>query len=227
MSDAKFKIYLETGRKKVFAAAIDWPGWCRWGKDEKTALAALLEAGPRYAALLKGTDLEFKAPKSTDAFEIVDRVEGTTTTDFGAPDVVIDSDSEPLDSKGLQRAQTLLAAYWVGFDTAVATAVGHELRKGPRGGGRELDGIVEHVLESSVSYLKALGGEFPKVKGEATEERMARLREEINNSLTAAAAGELAEEGPRGGKRWPPRYFVRRLVWHIIDHIWEIEDRLL
>jgi len=227
LSDAKFKIYLEIGKKKVFAAAIDWPGWCCPGKDEDAALVALLEAGPRYAALLKGTDLKFKVPKSTDAFEIVERVEGTSTTDFGAPDVAIDSDSEPLDSKEVQRAQTLLAAYWAGFDAAVATAVGHELRKGPRGGGRELDGIVEHVLESSVSYLKALGGEFPKVKGEAAEERMARLREEINKGLAASVAGELAEEGPRGGKRWPPRYFVRRLGWHIIDHIWEIEDRLL
>lgn len=28
------KIYLEIGKKKVFAAAIDWPGWCRQGKEE-------------------------------------------------------------------------------------------------------------------------------------------------------------------------------------------------
>ena len=24
---------------------------------------------------------------------------------------------------------------------------------------------------------------------------------------------------------WPPRYASRRLIWHILDHAWEIEDR--
>jgi hypothetical protein len=24
---------------------------------------------------------------------------------------------------------------------------------------------------------------------------------------------------------WPPRYFMRRAAWHILDHAWEIEDR--
>ena len=41
-----------------------------------------------------------------------------------------------------------------------------------------------------------------------------------------ATQGEIAEYGPRGGKRWSPRYFVRREAWHVLDHIWEIEDRL-
>ena len=31
--------------------------------------------------------------------------------------------------------------------------------------------------------------------------------------------------GPRGGKRWLPRYFVRRVGWHVLDHALEIEDR--
>ncbi len=43
-------VYLELGSKRVFAAAVDWPGWCRSGKDERQALDALLAAAPRYAA---------------------------------------------------------------------------------------------------------------------------------------------------------------------------------
>src|SRR5438132_1502141 len=35
----------------------------------------------------------------------------------------------------------------------------------------------------------------------------------------------LPESGPRGGKIWLPRYFVRRVAWHALDHAWEIEDR--
>ena len=41
-----------------------------------------------------------------------------------------------------------------------------------------------------------------------------------------AAEGKSLRKGPRGGKRWTPRYFVRRLVWHALDHAWEIQDRI-
>jgi len=38
-----FDVYLETGQKRVFAAAVDWPGWCRSGRDEASALQALCD----------------------------------------------------------------------------------------------------------------------------------------------------------------------------------------
>ena len=76
------------------------------------------------------------------------------------------------------------------------------------------------------SYLRTLGWKFAEVKGEDRAQKLARLRQEILNGLAAAAAGQLPEKGPRGGKRWPPRYFIRRSAWHVIDHIWEIEDRI-
>ena len=227
MENAQYNIYLELGQKKVFAAAIDWPGWCRNGRDEASAMQALLDAGPRYARLLHGTDLAFDAPKSTEAFHIIERVEGNATTDFGAPDKIIASDSEPFGPSELERAKTLLNAYWRAFDAVVETAVGKELRKGPRGGGRDLDGIVEHVMGADASYLRTLGWKFAEVKGEDSEQKLARLRQEILNGLAAAAAGQLPKKGPRGGKRWPPRYFIRRSAWHVIDHIWEIEDRIV
>ena len=31
-------VYLEIGKKRTFAGAIDWPGWCRSGRDEGAAL---------------------------------------------------------------------------------------------------------------------------------------------------------------------------------------------
>ena len=40
--------YLEIGRKRTFAGVMEWPGWCRMGRDEAAALQALFEAGPRY-----------------------------------------------------------------------------------------------------------------------------------------------------------------------------------
>jgi hypothetical protein len=47
----------------------------------------------------------------------------------------------------------------------------------------------------------------------------------VVEALTAAVEHGVEERGPRGGKRWLPRYFVRRVAWHALDHAWEIEDR--
>ena len=49
----KINVYLETGEKKTFAGAIDWPGWCRSGGDEESALQALFEYGARYARVVR------------------------------------------------------------------------------------------------------------------------------------------------------------------------------
>ena len=227
MENTKHDIFLEIGQKKVFATAVNWPGWCRSGRDEASAMQALLDTGPRYARLLHRSNLAFDPPQSIEAFHIIERVAGNATTDFGAPDKLIASDSEPFGSGELERAQTLLEAFWQAFDVAVEEAVNQELRKGPRGGGRDLDGIVEHVLGADAGYLRTLGWKFAEVKGENTAQKLTRLRQEIVNGLSAAAAGQLPETGPRGGKRWPPHYFIRRSAWHVIDHIWEIEDRIV
>ena len=51
----RVEVYLECGADRTFAAALDWPGWCRSGSDEAGALEALLEFGPRYATTLART----------------------------------------------------------------------------------------------------------------------------------------------------------------------------
>jgi hypothetical protein len=33
-------------------------------------------------------------------------------------------------------------------------------------------------------------------------------------------------ESAPDNSRWPPRYVVRRAAWHVLDHAWEIEDRI-
>jgi hypothetical protein len=46
-------------------------------------------------------------------------------------------------------------------------------------------------------------------------------------ALDAAARCETQERGPRGGVIWSPRYGVRRVAWHVLNHLWEIDDRLV
>jgi hypothetical protein len=217
-------VYLEVGTRRTIAAALDWPGWCRAGRDEASALQTLLEYGPRYARILRPARLGFQAPKDISAFVVVERLKGNATTDFGAPALAPASDAQPLDDIELRRLQAILKACWRAFDAAVEVAKGKKLRTGPRGGGRARDGIVQHVLEAEKSYLSTLGGKVPQL--DVSLSAPESTRQAILKTLIASAHGEIAEYGPRGGKRWSSRYFVRRAAWHILDHIWEIEDRL-
>src|SRR3989304_5376192 len=45
----RVEVYIEVGAKRTFAAAMDWPGWTRSGRDEAAALQALADYGPRFA----------------------------------------------------------------------------------------------------------------------------------------------------------------------------------
>jgi hypothetical protein len=221
------EVYVEIGKKRTFAGAIDWPGWCRSGRDEGSALQTLFDYGPRYSEVLHTAQIEFQAPADTSTFVVIEQLEGNTTTDFGAPDIAPSSDMKPVDKAEFQRFQTLLKAYWQAFDTAVRRASGKELRKGPRGGGRDLDGIVQHVSGADAGYLSRLAWKFKRDAGGNLNEELDRTRQAVLNALAAAVRGEVPERGPRGGIIWTPRYFVRRMAWHVLDHLWEIEDRVM
>ena len=227
MSPKNHDVYLEIGEKRVFAGSVAWPGWCRSGRDEESALQALFDSGPRYAQIVGTTDLRFEAPKQISVFNFVERLDGNRTTDFGAPNMPLARDQEPIDIDGSERFKTLLIACWSAFDVTVKEAEGKQLRVGPRGGGRDLEKIIEHVMGADESYLKQIGWKIENFQEAEPDERLARTRDEILQGFTASARGELPTEGPRGGKRWSPRYFVRRVAWHVIDHAWEIEDRIL
>ena len=62
IADINLDGYLETGQKRTFAGALDWPGWCRSGRDEASALQALFEYASRYARIFQGTQLNFQPP---------------------------------------------------------------------------------------------------------------------------------------------------------------------
>ena len=88
-------VYLEIGPKRTFAGAIEWPGWCRSGRGEEEALAALLAYAPRYGRVVKAAGLTFAATENPD---VVERLTGGAGTDFGAPSVAPAADDRPLDA---------------------------------------------------------------------------------------------------------------------------------
>lgn len=225
MAAPTHEIYLEVGKRRVFAAAIDWPGWCRSGRDEDSAVQWLVEYGPRYADALRTIRSGFKPPVDGSSLDVVERLEGNATTDFGAPAMAPASDERQLDEPEAKRLTALLKACWEKLDRAVETASGAVLRKGPRGGGRELDGIVRHVIEADGAYLRSVGGTYRRPTHEVDlRTEMAQVRDAALEALASRVRGDPLPQGRRG-KVWTPRYFVRRTAWHSLDHAWEVEDR--
>lgn len=113
------RVYLECGRKRVFACALDWPGWARSGRTEELALSALDDYATRYAEVSDAAGLAL--PVDED-FVVVERLPGTTTTDFGAPDVVPVADGAPVRAGEAERLAALVRAAWVVFDRVAAAA---------------------------------------------------------------------------------------------------------
>jgi hypothetical protein len=211
----RIKAYVEAGEKRVFACAVDWPGWCRSGKDEAAALEALVASAARYAVVAR----EAKVPFEADAeFDVVERRAGSSGTDFGVPGTVTEADSASLTKAQRERLASLVEAAWTVFDRVVAQAP-QALRKGPRGGGRDRDKIVDHVLGADVGYAHQIG---IKAKQPAADDTRAiqALRASVLDVLRAPS-----DPTPNIKRPWPRRYAARRIAWHTLDHAWEIEDR--
>ena len=92
-------IYLELGKKRIFACAYDWPGWCRSGRDEASALETLAAYLPRYLPVVKEAGL--RPPNAQ--LDVVDRVKGSMNTDFGVPYEIAPRDRERLTPASARR----------------------------------------------------------------------------------------------------------------------------
>jgi hypothetical protein len=219
-------IYLEVGAKRTFASAIDWPGWSRGARGEQEAIAALASYGDRYKSVVRSAAPKFAAPKDTLEFKIVKRLKGNAGTEFGVPSLGLPSDGEPIAAAELDRLARILEACWLAFDRAAQSAKGLELRKGPRGGGRDLDRMTAHVVEADQAYMAQLGARPPKAAA-GRPIKSSDLHDAMLAAFRARAQG-LAVADPRDTKKpWTPRYFARRVGWHVLDHAWEIEDRAI
>lgn len=214
-------ITLEIGKKKAIAIAADYPGWARSAKTAEAAIESLLAYGPRYAAAVPSAII-----KNVEPYHIVERLEGNASTDFGGPGVISQADEKPVTEAELDYLTRVLNDCWIAFDQALKRSEGYELRKGPRGGGRDQAKMLAHVIESETAYLRRIAYRFKAGKEEALIEQMVRIQIEGAAALRSAVVDGLPAAGPRGGKIWTPRTYVIRSAWHLLDHVWEIEDRM-
>jgi hypothetical protein len=217
MTDS-IRVTIERTPKKAFASAADWPGWSRSGKTEELALHALLASAPRYAVVAAMAGGPFPARLTVDDLEVVARADGSAGTEFGVPSLPSSEDARPTDADEAGRLAGLVEAAWALFDR-VAEAAPEELRKGPRGGGRNTSKVVAHVMDADRAYANQIG--IRVATFEPTDRSAAAaMRSAMLEVLRAAREGT-----PIAGRHWPARYAAHRIAWHALDHAWEIEDR--
>jgi hypothetical protein len=207
-------VYLEIGQKRVFACSLEYPGWCRVAKTDHEALVALDDYAPRYAVIAKRAGVAFRP----GTLSVVERIAGSATTDFGAPDKAAAADERDLDKAGAARLVKLMRAAWDELD-AVAADTPEHLLKGPRGGGRDRTKMLDHVVGSEASYARLLGLKY-KVDAYSDSSAVAALRSGI-----ASAIGDARRGVPMRENGWLPRYAARRITWHVLDHLWEMQDK--
>ena len=206
--------------KRTVAFSLDWPGWSRGARTAELALETLESYRTRYrpVATLAGLAREFDA---AGPLEIVEDKVGTGSTDFwGISFTPSATEQGPMDEAQLERGITLLRACWAYFDS-VAARVSPEMRKGPRGGGRDRDRIIRHTIRTeSEDFAKQVG---LRIEEEAAldPDGLRQYREAYVAAMRAYNAGEVT----RRMRSWTLPFLIRHSAFHTLDHAWEMEDK--
>jgi hypothetical protein len=215
---SQIRVVVEVTPKRAFASAIDWPGWSRSGRTPEAALEELAAYTDRYQAVAAAAGMKLPKVTGVESFTVVEEIEGNATTTFGAPGTAAATEREAVTAGEADRAAELLEAAWTVLDQVVAASPA-ELRKGPRGGGRDRDAMFNHVLGAEQAYAAKLGVRVRQPSGDDPAAIRA-MREQLVAVIRTDRTGAPARAGG-----WPPRYSARRLAWHALDHAWEMQDR--
>ena len=125
---------------------------------------------------------------------------------------------EQMSEAECDRKVDLLRACWAYCDD-VASRVSPELRKGPRGGGRDRDTIVRHVNGWEIQDLARKVGVVSSLDALQDPEELRAHRDAFSEAIR--------EHNARGdsARSWTVQFLIRRCAYHMLDHAWEMEDK--
>jgi hypothetical protein len=216
----ELRVAVEVGPKAKKAAAVapDWPGLERGAKTAEAAVEALQSYRARYATVAGLAEMS-GAFAAARRLVVVERYRGPGSTDFWGISFGFSSiDAQPLSREELQRQLALMQACWTFFDD-VRGRVSAELQKGPRGGGRDRDRIVQHVLGVEQDWAKKVGVGIAADRVVTDGRGLKAYR-----TAYCTAIRDFQAEGRRA-RTWPLRYLIRHTAYHTLDHAWEMEDK--
>jgi hypothetical protein len=216
------RVVLEQGPKseKFVAFAVDWPGLSRGAPTPAGALETLSAYRDRYRPVAARAGM---VPEFDEAWplEVVEERVGTGSTDFWGISFSPSSlEQEPMDAAELERKIILLQACWAYFDE-VGARVSPDMRRGPRGGGRDRDAIISHTIRTeSELFAKRAGLRMPE-RGALEPGALLPYRAAYVEALRAYQRGEVK----RVMRSWTLAFLVRHSGYHTMDHAWEMEDK--
>ena len=206
--------------KRSVAFGIDWPGWSRGAKSAELAVDTLESYRERYRPIagFAGMARDFDA---AGPLEVIEEGVGTGSTDFwGISFSPCSTEQGPMAEAEFERGITLLRACWAFFD-GVAVRVSPEMRKGPRGGGRDRDRIISHTIRvESEDFATRVGLRIPEGAAVPQDARR-KYREDYVAAMRAYNAGEFE----RPMRSWTLPFLIRHSAFHTLDHAWEMEDK--
>jgi hypothetical protein len=205
--------------KRAVAFSLDWPGWSRGAKTADLAVETLESYRSRYrpvarlAKMARGFD-------AAGALEIVEDRIGPGSTDFwGISFAPSSTEQGPMSKAELERGITLLRACWAFFDD-VAARVSPQMRKGPRGGGRDRDTIIRHTIRTESEYFaRQVGLRIPD-EAALSPEGLRQYRESYIAAMREYNFGEMKRM-----RSWTLPFLIRHSAFHTLDHAWEMEDK--
>lgn len=212
---------LERGpkNKKVVALAVDWPGWSRGAKTPEAAIATLESYRSRYRPITLAAGMVGELDGGGQLAVVQERV-GTGSTDFWGISFSPSSfEDDPMAEGELERKLRLLQACWSFFDE-VAASVSPQMRKGPRGGGRDRDQIIAHTIGTETElFAKRVGlpvpADRPLAPAGLADHRAAYLA--TMRSYNAGVGKRM--------RTWTLPFLIRHTAFHVLDHAWEMQDK--
>jgi hypothetical protein len=211
------EIVIERGKKKAVAYAPSWPGLSRGASSIDGALEKLASYADRYrgVAALAGLSGEFP---STPTFKIVEEVPGRGMTDFwGISFNPSTGELGQMSEPECERKLAILRACWKYFDR-VAARVSADLKKGPRGGGRDRDQIIRHIFANERDWAKMLALDLSEDAMLTAQGRAKHRNAYVRAIRQYNAAGKSA-------RSWRLQFLLRHTAYHVMDHAWEMEDK--
>lgn len=225
VKNVKHRVYIEKGRKVVYAASIDWPGWVAQGDSDTTALQNLFNAAERYAKVMHAAQIDYSIPISRNELEVIEVLEGGYATDLGGPRAIPHFDETPMSEKEFGAYQELIMAIWRAFDTAVLSSDGKQLTPPVKGGLIDTYAVIAHLIQNDQSDLDRLGAAYRLRMHSDPLDELRDIREAMLRAMTRAAFHKIPSRELLG-EVWTARTFIRKIAWHTLFHAWEIEDRL-
>lgn len=218
---------------------LDVPGCFVWGRDREVALARVPSAVGAFAWWLEQHGEGVVVP-ATDAIEVVEEVAATLEGDVER-NATFTADRRPVTPEELDAA-----VRWIGFARADLAGVVERARAVERSGGvleqsrgeggaawrrpRTVDDVLRHLGGSEIWLAGRLDRTAryagPPPDGDLEAFLVASRAWTIDQVRTLHGRDPALAGTDRHGETWTLAKVVRRLVYHALDHLGELDRRV-